>query len=84
MQAGLTFYIKALSVLLLLNVGFMLLGAVAHAGHFLVYLVRVHTFFFHSLSAKGADDGLQVVFSLVGQLWAFLTFQYIWFLLLIT
>ena len=37
-------------------------------------------FFFGFLQAKGADDGLQVVFSLFGQLWALLTFQYIWFL----
>ena len=53
-----------------------------HAGipsfrHFLVlvHLVTVHMFFFSSLQAKGADDGAQMVFSLFGQLWAFLTFQ---------
>ena len=46
----------------------------------LVHLVRVHTFFFSSLWTKGACDSLQVVFSLFVLLWAFLTFQYIWFL----
>ena len=35
---------------------------------------------FDSLQAKGGSDGPQVVFHYLDSFWAFLTFQYIWFL----